>query len=83
MKLIINIISWLASQSVLALICYILYNYTLIDLTNLGINYSQWLAIIVIATCVFPEGNTLNTKSNTSVPKIESFINSIIKKHER
>lgn len=85
MKLLSNIISWLFAQSALALICFVIYHYILVDLTNIEINYIQWLAIIIIATCIFPEGKILKprTSDEPGVSKLENFVNSIIKKNER
>jgi hypothetical protein len=85
MKLLSNIISWITAQAALALICYVIYYYILVDLTNIDINYIQWFAIIVIATCIFPEGKIFKHKKeeSTKSSKLETFIDSIIKKNER
>jgi len=85
MKFLLSVLSWISAQSALALICYVIYYYILVDLTNIDINYIQWLAIIIIATCVFPEGKIIKpgTPKEPDSSKIETFVNSIIKKNER
>jgi hypothetical protein len=85
MKFLFSILSWIVAQSALALICYVIYYYILADLTDIDINYIQWLAIIIIATCVLPEGKIVKpgTQKEPDSSKLETFVNSIIKKHER
>ena len=84
MKWLYNIISWAGAQAVLALICFLLYEYVLQDLFKVNITYIQWLAMIIIGICVLPGGNPLNTENEPQDPKskLDNFVSSLVKRHE-
>lgn len=77
--------SWAISQGILAIICTLVYNYTLIDLFKIEISYVQWLGMIIISACIFPTGRKTNNsnKESDTMSNIETFVSSIIKKNER
>lgn len=81
MKLLFNFISWAIVQGILALICTLVYNFMLIDLLKVEIEYVHWLGIIIIATCIMPSGKILKPNSvDNDTDKFSNYVNSLIKK---
>jgi hypothetical protein len=78
-----KIISWALAQLGLALVCFILYNITLIDLFSLEISYIQWVSIILISACIFPERKTIDSSNkNKEESNLDTFVDSIIKRNK-
>jgi len=61
MKTATLLISWIAAQLGLTLICYLMYSFFLIDLFKLEISFIQWFSIIVISSCIIPSGKILRS----------------------
>lgn len=70
MKILATLISWIIAQLGLGLICYFLYKFFLLDLFKIEISYLQWIAIMIIFSCIIPSGKILkaNTGSKNSTP---------------
>ena len=75
-------ISWSIGQGILALICFVAYDWFLFDLFKIEITFIQWAAIVIIAACLMP-GKLFTTKANTNEDpssKINEFVTSLTKK---
>lgn len=84
MKLLYSSISWAIAQGALALICTLVYNYTLIDLFKSEIVYTQWLGMVIISACILPTGRKTKTNNEPDTrSKIETFISTMTNKNER
>lgn len=77
MKLLFNILSWIVSQLLIALICYATYNLALENTFGLKIGYLQWVAIIVISICIIPDRN--QKKENNSKSSLDDILKHIKK----
>jgi hypothetical protein len=80
-----GIISWLVMQLFLGLICWLIYDKFLVNSFNLELGYIEWTSIVIIASILFPHGETQNPidkkLKNINDTNILSFLKS--NKHER
>jgi hypothetical protein len=82
--LIYNTISWTIGQGALALICTLTYNYLLIDIFLVEINYINWLGIIIVAACILPMGRKIkNSDTPDMKSKIDTFISSMTTRNDK
>lgn len=81
MRSLYKFISWILAHAGLALICFILYKYILLDVFKIDLSYLHWFSIMVISSCIFPEGRILKANNqNQETDKLDTFIQSIINK---
>jgi len=81
MKLLYSVISWIFAQAFSALVCFIIYNYGLLDLFKINITYLHWLYIIIIIACIVPtKGPHINNNQSDPKSKLDDFVSSLTKK---
>ena len=83
MKLLSNIIGWVLSQAIAALVCFLIYKYGLLDLTNVNMTYIHWGSIVVIISCIVPAARPQLKDKQDSESKINDFVSTLIRKDER
>lgn len=85
MKILGTFISWIIAQLGLSLICLLMYNNLLIDLFKIEISYIQWFAIIIISSCILPEGKILKARNNNNdtMSSLDKYVSTIFKKNDK
>lgn len=62
-KAINKMLSWITTYAILAGIATLIYDNLLIDLFKVDITLFQWLGIIIISACIFPNPDKMKVTS--------------------
>jgi len=69
LKFINNIVSWVLTYTLLAVISMFAYDYMLFDLVKIDISFVNWIGIVTISACIFPNPDKIKVSTPVDIKK--------------